>query len=244
MQHLRGVAPQMDVYRRPPLPAVIRPILPGLWSPSRSFDPHADIAAVVKAETVRTLCVGPPDDQAPQPVVAVPPTSRCGRRSVPLPHLRRSRSDARFLGCRGTAQRPWGRAAHRAQSVFRRCSRPRSCRSAPCHRRLKATRGTMQRPSGAGARPRGTVTCVDDQVPRTQAHFWARARIPRGSASATPLRGTLRGCRRCRRPRSTSLTGLGISCGERGWNGRTDPSGACVRSCFSQESTMVGHPCG
>jgi hypothetical protein len=50
MQHLRGVAPQMDVYRRPPLPAVIRPILPGLWSPSRSFDPHADIAAVVKAD--------------------------------------------------------------------------------------------------------------------------------------------------------------------------------------------------
>jgi len=61
MQHLRGVAPQMSPYRRPPFPARIRPILSGLWPPSRSFD--RGIAPV--ADASRTLCASIPARRNP-----------------------------------------------------------------------------------------------------------------------------------------------------------------------------------
>jgi hypothetical protein len=54
--HLRGVAPPMSPYRYPPFPACSRPILPGLCSPSRSFD--LEIAPEVDAS--RTLCASIP----------------------------------------------------------------------------------------------------------------------------------------------------------------------------------------
>jgi hypothetical protein len=64
----------------------------------------------------------------------------------------------------------------------------------------------------------------------------------------TPLRGNLRGCH----SPSCLVSGLAPPFSQ-AWvfpveNGGgavgLDPSGACVRSCFSQVSTMVGHPCG
>jgi len=95
MQHLRGVAPQMSPYRRSPFPAFYRPILTGLWPPSRSFD--RGIAPV--ADASRTLCAGIPANEI---LVRSPPllSFRSGSRpevkelrSVPPPLLRRSRSN-------------------------------------------------------------------------------------------------------------------------------------------------------
>jgi hypothetical protein len=56
MQHLRGVAPQMGPYQQPPFPAALWPTLPGLWSPSRSFDP----GIAPEADASRTQCAGIP----------------------------------------------------------------------------------------------------------------------------------------------------------------------------------------
>ena len=104
MQHLRGVAPQMDVYRRPPLPAVIRPILPGLWSPSRSFDPHAGIAAFVWADAFHTLCEWHPDGP--------------GLRSLPSPSRRSLGVDiAPFRSCILVAHGPAFRLGKRSAAM-------------------------------------------------------------------------------------------------------------------------------
>jgi hypothetical protein len=104
MQHLRGVAPQMDVYRRPPFPAVIRPILPGLWSPSRSFDPHADIAAVVWADAF-THCVS-----------GIPTAP--GLRSLPSPSRRLLGVDiAPFRSCILVAHGPTFRLGKRSAAM-------------------------------------------------------------------------------------------------------------------------------
>jgi len=95
MHHLRGVAPPMSPYRRSPFPAFYRPILSGLWPPSRSFD--RGIAPV--ADASRTLCAGIPANEI---LVRSPPllSFRSGSRpdvkelrSVPPPLLRRSRSN-------------------------------------------------------------------------------------------------------------------------------------------------------
>lgn len=247
MQHLRGVAPQMDVYRRPPLPAILRPILPGLWSPSRSFDPHADIAAVVKADAVRTLCVGHPDGpRPPQPAVAVPPISRRGHRSVPLLHPRRSRSNRQVGDPSGGHGARWF-IAHRAC-----CHVARDREVAGPHRvtadsllRERLCRGHRRAEPEAFASSRA----VDDQVPRTQARFCARCSDPvRIRQNSHPCGGI------CEVAVSRLPGGDGLAPPfAQAWvfpveNGGgavgLDPSGACVRSCFSQVSTMVGHPCG
>jgi len=94
LQHLRGVAPQMSPYRNPPFPARIRPILTGLWPPSRSFD--RGIAPV--ADASRTLCAGIPANEIlvrSPPLLSLPwPRPEVKElRSVPPPLLRRSRSN-------------------------------------------------------------------------------------------------------------------------------------------------------
>jgi hypothetical protein len=95
MLHLRGVAPPMSPYRRSPFPAFYRPILSGLWPPSRSFD--RGIAP--EADASRTLCAGIPANEI---LVRSPPllSFRSGSRpevkelrSVPPPLHRRARSN-------------------------------------------------------------------------------------------------------------------------------------------------------
>lgn len=109
MQHLRGVAPQMDVYRRPPLPAVLRPILPGLWSPSRSFDPHADIAAFVWADA------HPPPPEGGNDVLH---PDGPGLRSLPSPSRRLLGVDiAPFRSCILVAHGPTFRLGKRSAAM-------------------------------------------------------------------------------------------------------------------------------
>jgi len=112
MHHLRGVAPQMSPYRCSPFPAFYRPILTGLWPPSRSFD--RGIAPV--ADASRTLCAGIPAIRNPCSFAAalvVPPwlEARCERaslRSAPAS----SSLTVQPMGW-GTLRRPWWRGVHR-----------------------------------------------------------------------------------------------------------------------------------
>lgn len=166
-----------------------------------------------------TLCEWHPDGpRPPQPAVAVPPTSRrTSLRSAPAS----SSLTVQPFGW-GPARRPWGRASHRAQSVFRRCSRPRSCRSAPRHRRLFTAGEALQRSSQGSFPPSMTRSsdagtflcpCSDPVRIRQNPH-------PCGGVCEVATRPDTLRCL-VRWPRSTFRTGLGISCGKRGWSGRT-----------------------
>lgn len=239
MQHLRGVAPQMDVYRRPPFPAVIRPILPGLWSPSRSFDPHADIAAVVWADAF-THCVS-----------GIPTAP--GLRSLPSPSRRLLGVDnAPFRSCILVAHGPTFRLGKRSAAmvpgVSSRTERLSTLLATAKLQVRTASPQTLYCGRGVAEVKAGRFPAVDDQV-LGRRHISVPVLGSREDPpELTPLRGNLRGCH----SPSCLVSGLAPPFSQ-AWvfpveNGGgavgLDPSGACVRSCFSQVSTMVGHPCG
>ena len=101
----------MGPYRGPPFPATVRPTLPGLWSPSRSFDHR--IAPAVDAS--RTRCASIPDCRAPCSqaaalvrLVTEITSERASLRSAPA-----SSSLAVQPFGWGSSRRPWGRGVRR-----------------------------------------------------------------------------------------------------------------------------------
>jgi hypothetical protein len=106
MQHLRGVAPQMGPYQQPPFPAALWPTLPGLWSPSRSFDP----GIAPEADASRTQCTGIPAIRFRSSFAAASDLSvSASLRSAPA-----SSSLAVQPFGWGSPRRPWWRGVRRA----------------------------------------------------------------------------------------------------------------------------------
>jgi len=168
-QHLRGVAPQMSPYRHPPFPASIRPILSGLWPPSRSFD--RGIAPV--ADASRTLCASIPARRNPCSFAAalvVRPGARPEvkeLRSVPPPLLRRSRSN-RSVGDPSAGHGGEGFVATPYDVVTAMKQVPRW----HCYLREGASLGIFQAPSTLGSSDAGTFRCpCSDSVRIRRAHL-------------------------------------------------------------------------
>jgi hypothetical protein len=177
MQHLRGVAPQMSPYRRSPFPAFYRPILTGLWPPSRSFD--RGIAPV--ADASRTLCAGIPANRNPCSVAAalvVPHRlEACGERASLRSAPASSSLTVQPFGW-GSLRRPWWRGVRR--NVCREASVVTAMKQVSrkhCCLREGVSFGVFEVPSTLGPSDAGIFRCpCSDPVRIRQTHLAAHLR--------------------------------------------------------------------
>lgn len=227
----------MSPYRRSPFPAFYRPILTGLWPPSRSFD----LGIAPEVDASRTLCAGIPAIRNPCSFAAALVVSlgleargeRASLRSAPA-----SSSLAVQPSGWGALRRPWWRGGRR--NIGREAGVVTAMKQVSrwhCYLREGMSLGVFQAPLTLGSSDAGAFRrpCSDP------------ARIRRAHLAMHP-----RGCRRDRPPcggrthRAASShlqRGLGDPCELDGRTVGLIPLELAFAHRFSRCTTMVGHRC-